>query len=72
MNFSQVNGWDLQKGWVNDATCVQTADMLNILGFLIRIFERYSFYFIFNELLLNFSRLIDLRLQKMWGDWMKT
>ena len=61
MNFSQVNGWDLQKVWVKDATCVQTAYMLDILGFLIRMFERYSFYFIFNELLLNFSRLIDSR-----------
>ena len=66
---------DSQKVWVNDATCVQTADMLDILGFLIHMFERYSCYFIFNELLLNFSqrlgtrrafaRLIDLRLQKL-------
>ena len=61
MNFSQIMDSDLQKGWVNDATCVQTADMLDISWFLFRIFERYSFYFIFNELLLNLSRLIDSR-----------
>jgi len=36
----------------------KTANMLNLLGFLIRMFERYSFYFIFNDLLLNFSRLM--------------
>ena len=51
MNFSQIMDSDLQKVWVNDATCVQTADMLDISWFLFRIFERYSFYFIFKELL---------------------
>jgi hypothetical protein len=44
----------------------KTADMLTFLGFLIRKVERYSCYFTFNELLLNFSRLIDLTLQKLW------
>ena len=79
MNFSRLISLTLQKMWVKDATCVQTVYMLDLLGFLNCMFERYSCYFIFNELLLNFSqrlgtrrafaRLIDLRLQKVWEDW---
>ena len=42
------------------------ANMLDILGFLIHVFERYSIYFVFDELLLNFSRLMSLTLQKCW------
>jgi hypothetical protein len=40
----------------------KTADMLDFFGVLICKFERYSYYFIFNELLLNFSRLMSSRL----------
>jgi len=56
----------------------KTADMLTFFGFLICKVERKSYYFIFNDLLLNFSqrlgttrralaRLIDLTLQKVLG-----
>jgi len=43
----------------------KTADMLAFFGFLNCMFERYSYYFIFNDLLLNFSRLMSLSLQKV-------
>jgi len=46
----------------------KTANMLDILGFLIHVFERYSFISYLFELLLNFSRFISLTLQKLWED----
>jgi hypothetical protein len=30
--FSQLNGYDLQKGWVNDATCVQNSRHVDLFG----------------------------------------
>ena len=42
------------------------ANMLTFLGFLICMFERYSYYFILFDLLLIFSRLMSLTLQKLW------
>jgi len=44
------------------------ANMLTFLGFLICMFERYSYYFILFDLLLIFSRFISLTLQKLWKD----
>jgi hypothetical protein len=41
------------------------ANMLDFLGFLIHVVERYSYYFILFDLLLIFSRFISLTLQKL-------
>jgi hypothetical protein len=45
----------------------KTADMLPFLGFLKYMFERYSYYLIFNELLMNFSQMMSSSLQKVLG-----
>jgi hypothetical protein len=43
--------------------------MLDFLGFLIHVVERYSYYFILFDLLLIFSRFISLTLQKYGMQW---
>ena len=45
----------------------KTANMLAFLGFLICKFERYSYYFIFNELLFEFLSFDEFNFAKNVG-----
>lgn len=42
-NFSQDDGLDLQKVWPMVVIKANAADMVDFLGFLIHVVERYSF-----------------------------
>ena len=39
--------------------------MLDILGFLIHVFERYSIYFVFDELLFEFLSFMEFNFAKI-------
>jgi hypothetical protein len=45
----------------------KSADMLTFFGFLIRKVERYSYYFIFNELLFEFLSFDEFKFVKSVG-----
>ena len=66
MIFSQDDGLDLHKVWVNDATCVQNSRhvepfMCFCFGWLRDIH--------FNDLLFEFLSNDEFKFAKMWEDW---